>query len=82
MYAVVGRGTFVRSADAIASQWQFLESPQKSGIELNINVPLKEDRAQMLSEAMGSLSRYPADMNQLLDYQPDIGVQAHRQIIA
>lgn len=82
VYGVVGRGTFVRGREPSAGQWQFLEATAKGLIELNINRPLNRNRADMLSDAMAALTAFPKDLNRLLDYQPDVGIEAHREVIS
>ncbi len=83
VYGIVGRGTFVSGigSDAESGQWQFLESANEGLLELNINRPLRENRADLLVEAMSALAAHPEDINRLLDYQPDIGIEAHRRVI-
>ncbi|MCB1759087.1 MAG: PLP-dependent aminotransferase family protein [Gammaproteobacteria bacterium] len=81
VYAVVGSGTFVRGAEAGGREWRFTEEQPEGLIELHLNRPLKTDRADLFARAMRALATHPAQINQLLDYQPDIGVEAHRRAI-
>lgn len=81
VYAVIGSGTFVRGSEASSHEWRFTETQPEGLIELHLNRPLKSDRAELFARSMRSLAAHPAQINQLLDYQPDIGVTAHRQLI-
>jgi len=83
VYGVVGSGTYVRNKLSLSREWQFLETPEKEGaINFTLNLPLADDRSSMIIDAMAHLSKHPQEINFLLDYQPDIGVRAHRQIMA
>ncbi len=81
VYAVVGRGTFVRGEKEKSPQWQITE-PADYQIDLSLNLPVAADRSQDLAQAMVELGQRPEEMNRLLCYQPEVGMPAHRQLLA
>ncbi len=83
VYGVVGRGTFVRGKSAGGREWQFMDLPDASEtIKFTLNLPLGADRADLVAAAMHDLANRPWDVQAMLDYQPDVGVLAHRRILA
>jgi len=80
VYAVVGRGTFVRGKDEPG----MLQIPEQDNsiIDLSLNLPIKLDKADDLATVMRDISRRPGDMNKLLCYQPDVGLIEHREVLA
>ncbi len=80
VYAVVGRGTFVRGNDEPG----MLQIPEQNDaiIDFSLNLPVKLDKADDLSSVMRDISKRPGDMNKLLCYQPDVGLAEHREVLA
>ena len=80
VYAVVGRGTFVRGKDEPG----MLQIPEQDDeiIDFSLNLPIKLDKADDLATVMRDISRRPSDMNKLLCYQPDVGLIEHREVLA
>ena len=80
VYAVVGRGTFVRGKEE--SGMLHIPDHDDSIIDLSLNLPIKLDKAEDLAQVMRDISKRTGDMNKLLCYQPDVGLKEHREILA
>ena len=80
VYAVVGRGTFVRGKEEPG----MLHIPEQNDsiIDFSLNLPIKLDKADDLATVMRDISKRPGDMNKLLCYQPDVGLIEHREVLA
>ncbi len=80
VYAVVGRGTFVRGKDEPG----MLQIPDQDEtvIDLSLNLPVRLDKADDLALVMRDIAKRPGDMNKLLCYQPDVGLREHREVLA
>ncbi|MCP5163302.1 MAG: PLP-dependent aminotransferase family protein [Hahellaceae bacterium] len=89
VYAVVGRGTFVRPLGTAPSapaegliHGLRIDEPSSDVIDLSLNLPVTADKAADLAQAMGNLAQHPAEMNRLLCYQPEVGMAQHRRSLA
>ena len=80
VYAVVGRGTFIKSKDETG----MLQIPEQhdSVIDLSLNLPIRLDKANDLAIVMQTIAKRPADLNKLLCYQPEVGLPEHRSVLA
>lgn len=79
--ARVGAGTFVCQHDT--PSWVYNYSAQEEETcNLGHNIPPCIDRAEMLKQAMASLSRHPEQLNQMMLYHDPQGLGTHRQVIA
>ena len=79
VYGRVGSGTYTRPLSAEKSLLQIPEKPDREIIDLNFNLPVMDQRAEKLSHAMQQLAQDPQQVNNLLGYQPDIGMKSHRK---
>ncbi|MFQ5994459.1 MAG: PLP-dependent aminotransferase family protein [Acidiferrobacterales bacterium] len=76
VHGEVGRGTFVRAAGDSASQFG-IHQDQPGLIDLSINRPVLGVQVEALSKALLALSR-EANLAQLMNYQGEAGLPAHR----
>lgn len=77
--ARVGRGSFITKPPVQGERFKISGESEPDCVDLQLNLPIANDRAEVLSAAMAELSREPEQINRLLGYQPDVGMLEHRE---
>jgi len=76
--ARVGRGTFISTPHAQGDRFMIRGESEPDCVDLQLNLPVAKDRADVLSRSLTELARDAAQMNRILGYQPDVGMPEHR----
>lgn len=80
--ARVGRGSFITTPHAQGQRFMIRGEAEPDCVDLQLNLPIANDRADILSRSLTELAADPHQMNRLLGYQPDIGMPEHREAAA
>lgn len=72
----IGRGTYVRKGSALSDLPMRPRAPEEL-IDLTLNFPAPGSEREMLKAALAAISSDPRS-GELMDYQPDAGLPAHR----
>lgn len=76
--ARVGRGSFISTPQAQGDRFMIRGESEPDCVDLQLNLPIAKDRADLLSHSLTELAADPVKMNRVLGYQPDVGMQEHR----
>ncbi len=76
----VGSGTFICRKDRPA--WSFSHRTRQDEMNFGYNVPPQLDRAELFTQAVQQIASHPAELNELMLYQPPSGVVQHRAVLA
>ncbi|WP_318472726.1 aminotransferase-like domain-containing protein [Photobacterium leiognathi] len=78
--ARIGAGTYVCDSRQSNSWVYQIEEVAPNECNFGYNIPPRFDRSDMLSQAMANISANPAELNEMMLYQPPEGIEKHRQI--
>lgn len=80
--ARVGRGSFISTPHAQGDRFMIRGESEPDCVDLQLNLPIAKDRADVLSQSLTELAADPVKMNRILGYQPDVGMPEHRETAA